>query len=94
MEKKFSILLIKIFKYFNSKPNFNGVFSRDNLPRIKDGTYAINFHDKESKETHWISLYVDGNTPVHFDLFGIEYIPQQVSSNIKDKSIILNIFRT
>ena len=27
---------IKITKYFNYKPNFNGAFTRDNLPTIKD----------------------------------------------------------
>ena len=30
-----------IQKYQN-KPRFNGVYSRDNLPKIKDGTYIIN----------------------------------------------------
>ena len=28
---------IEICKYFHYEPRFNGVFSRDNLPRIKDG---------------------------------------------------------
>ena len=65
---------IKITKYFNYEPRFNVVFSRDNLPKIKDGEYFIN-HD------------------VYFDSFGIEYIPQEVLNNIKDKSIIQNIFR-
>ena len=32
---------MKIIKYFNYKPKFNGGFSRDNLRRIKDGAYAI-----------------------------------------------------
>ena len=27
-------------------------FSRDNLPRIKDGAYVINLNDKQSKGTH------------------------------------------
>ena len=35
---------------FNYKPMFNGVFSRDNLPRIKDGMYVMNLYDKQSKE--------------------------------------------
>ena len=40
---------IDITKYFNDEPGFNGAFSRDNLPRIKDGTYAINLNDNQSK---------------------------------------------
>ena len=58
-----------IIKYFNYKPRFNGVFSRDNLPRMKDGTYMINLDDRQSKGTHWVSLFIDRNTAVHFDFF-------------------------
>ena len=29
-------------KYYQNKPRFNGVYSRDNLLRIKDGAYVIN----------------------------------------------------
>ena len=68
-------------------PKFSGVFSRDNLRRIKDGAYAINFDDKQNKETHWVSFFTDRNTAVYFDYFGIEYIPQEVLNKIKDKSI-------
>ena len=59
----------------HSKPRFNGVFSRDNLPRIKDGAYVINLDDKQNKETHWVSLFIDKNTAVYFDSFRTEYIP-------------------
>ena len=34
------------------------VFSRGNRPRIKDGTNVINFDDKQSKWTHWVSLFI------------------------------------
>ena len=30
---------IKITNYFKYEPTFNGAFSRNNLPRIKDGAY-------------------------------------------------------
>ena len=33
-------------------------FSRNNLPRIKDGASVINLDDKNSKRTHWVSLFV------------------------------------
>ena len=33
----------EIQKYFENEPRFNGVFSRDNLPKtIKNGAYVIN----------------------------------------------------
>ena len=53
----------------------------------------INLDDKQSKGTHWVSLFTDRHTTVYFDSFGIEYIPQEVLSKIKDKSITHNIFR-
>ena len=33
-------------KYYQNEPRFNGVCSRDNLPKkIKDGTYVINLDE-------------------------------------------------
>ena len=29
-------------KYYQNEPRFNGVYSRDDLLKIKDGTYVIN----------------------------------------------------
>ena len=48
---------------------------------------------KKTKGTHWVSLFIDRNTAVCFDSFGIEYIPQKVLNKVRDKSITLNIFR-
>ena len=41
---------IKITNYFNYKPRFNGVFSRNNLSRIRDRAYVINLRDEKVKE--------------------------------------------
>ena len=49
--------------------------------------------DKNSKGTHWASLFTNRTTAVYFDSFGIEYIPQEVLNKIKDISIAHNIFR-
>ena len=84
---------MEITHYFDYEPRFNGVFSRNNLPRMKDGKYVINLDDKNSKGTNWVSLFIDRNTALYFDSFGIKYIPQEVLNKIKDKSIIHNIFR-
>ena len=35
----------EIQKYYKNEPRFNGVFSRDNLPKIKDGAYVINLDE-------------------------------------------------
>ena len=32
----------EIQKYYQNEPKFNGVYSRNNLPKIKDGAFVIN----------------------------------------------------
>ena len=71
----------------------NGVFPRNNLPRIKDGEYVIKLDDKNSKRTHWVSLFIDRNLAIYFDSFGIEYIPLELFKKNRNKSITYNIFR-
>ena len=83
---------LKISKRYENDCRFNGVFSRNNLIRIKDGVYAINSDDKKSKGAHWVSFFIYRNISVYFDSFGIEYIPQEVLNKIEDKSVIHNIF--
>ena len=48
---------------------------------------------KESKGTHWVSLFVNRNTAVYFDSFETESISQDVSNKIIDKCITHNIFK-
>ena len=50
-------------------------------------------NDKNSKETHRVSLFFHKNVAIYFDSFGIEYIPQEVLNKIRDESITHNIFR-
>ena len=68
-------------------------FSRNNLPRIKDGASVINLDDKNSKRTHWVSLFVNKKTAVYVDSYEIEYIHQEVLNKIKDETITHNIFK-
>ena len=86
---------IKITNYFNDEPRFNGVFSRNNLPRIKDGAHVTNLDDEKSKVTQWFSLFSDINTAVFVDFFEAEYTPQKALNKIRliRKLITLNIFR-
>ena len=35
----------EIEKYYQNEPRFNGVYSRDNLPKIKNGAYVINLDE-------------------------------------------------
>ena len=67
----------EIQKYQN-EPKFNGVYSRNNLCKIKDGAYIINLDEYESIRTHWIALYVNAENVTYFDSFGVEHIPEEI----------------
>ena len=45
----------EIQKYYQNEPIFNGVYSRDNQTRIKDGTYVINLDEYSDIGTHWVA---------------------------------------
>ena len=71
----------EIQKHYQNEPKFNGVYSGNNLPKLKDGSYLINLYDYESIRTYWKALYVNGNNnEVYFDSFGVEQIPQEINS--------------
>ena len=77
-----------------SESRFNGVYSRDNLPKItKKGAYVINLEEYENTGTHWIALFVKTNEVIYFDSFGIEHIPKEINKFIGNKEIKANIFR-
>ena len=72
----------EIQKYYQNEPRFSGVYSRDNLPRIKDGAYVINIDEYFDIGTHWLALYVINNDVTYFDSFGVEYIPKEIKTFI------------
>ena len=88
-----SLTNFEIQKYYQNEPRFNGVYSRDNLPKIKDGAYVINLDDYSDIGTHWIALYVLNNDATYFDSFGVEHIPKEIKTFISNKNIKTNIFR-
>ena len=49
-------------KYYQNKSIFNGVYSRNYLPKkMKDGAYVINLDEYADVGTHWIPLFVLDN---------------------------------
>ena len=84
----------EIQKYYKNEPRFNGVYSRDNLYKIKDGAYIINLDEYSDIGTHWVALHVQNNNSVtYFDSFGVEHIPKEIRAFINNKNIKTNIFR-
>ena len=83
----------EIQRYYQNEPRFNGVFSRNNLPKkIKDGTYVINLDEYADVGTHWIALFCNKNEIVWFVSFGVEHVPEEIKKFVGNKNIIANIF--
>ena len=70
----------EIQKYYQNKPIFRGVYSRNNLHKkknkIKGGAYVVNLDEHAYVGTHWIALFCKRSEIVYFDSFGVEYFPQ------------------
>ena len=83
----------EIEKYYKNEPRFNGIFSRNNLPKkIKDGAYVINLDEYADVGTHWIALFCNRNEIVYFNSFGVEHVPEGIKEFIRNKNIKANIF--
>ena len=111
LKKKLNFLLpfhpltnFEIREYYKNEPKFNGVYSRDNLPKtIKKGAYVINLDEYENMGTHWIALFVKPKYTVYFYSFGVEHTPYEIkkfigneqssSAKARNKEIKANIFR-
>ena len=88
---------IEINEYFKNEPRFNGVYSRNNLPKtIKKEAYVINLDEYENTGTHWVSLFVKPKyttelssleRTIYFDSFGVEHIPKEVNKFIRSKEL-------
>ena len=78
----------EIQKYCQNEPKFNGVYSINNLSKIKDEAYIKNFDEYESIGTHWIALYVNSKNVTYF-----EHVPKETRKLIGNKNIISNIYK-
>ena len=85
---------IEISEYYANEPRFNGVYSRNNLPKIiKKRAYVINLDEYENSGSRWIALFFKTNEVIYFDSFGIEHIPKEIEHVIVNKEIKASIFR-
>ena len=83
----------EIQKYYQNESRFDGVYSRDNIPKIKDGAYIINIAECSDIGTHWVALYTHDDNITYFDSFGVDHIPKKIEASIdRSLSMTTNIF--
>ena len=88
----------EIQKYYQNEPRFNGSFSRDNLPRIKDGAHIINLDEYSDSETHCVALHLGEASPKDVQNNNVTYLilsEQNIFGKkfVNNKTIKTNIFR-
>ena len=88
-----SLINFEIQKYYQNEPRFNGVYSRDNLPKLEDRAYVINLDECSNIGTHWMALCVQNNDVTYFDSFGVEHIPKEVKKFVGNKNLKTNSFK-
>ena len=80
-------------KFYQNEPKFNGVYSNNSLPKIKDWAFVINLNGYKSIGTHRIDLNANDDNVTYFDSFGVEYIPKEIRKFIGNKNIKTNVYR-
>ena len=82
-----SLTNFEIKDHYENHPRFNGVYSRDNSPKIiKNGAYAINLYEYADVGTHWIALNVKNIEVIYFDSFGVEHVAKEIKIFIGRKN--------
>ena len=82
-----SLTNFEIQKYYQNL-KFTGVYSRNNLSKIKDGAFIINIDEYESVGTHWIALHVNDNNVTYCDSFGVTNIEKEIKKFIGNKNVV------
>ena len=84
----------EVQEYYQNEPRFNGVSSRNNLPKKNKG-WGIRNKPWWIVDvgTHWIALFCNKSEIVYFDSFGVEHVPEEIKEFVGNKNIIANISR-
>ena len=83
----------EIQNYYQNESKFICVYSRTNLPKIKDGAYVINLAEFKSTGNYCISLYLNDDIMIYFHSFGVEHISEEIKKVVGNKNILTNVDR-
>ena len=78
---------------YENEPRCNGLYSTNNLSKIKDGTYIINLDEYELIGTHCIALYVNAKNLIYFENSLEKKIYEYTNLYEKNDKILLKYFQ-
>ena len=78
---------------YENEPKCNGLYSTNNLSKIKDGTYIINLDEYELIGTHCIALYVNAKNLIYFENSLEKKIYEYTNLYEKNDKILLKYFQ-
>ena len=76
----------EIQKDYQNESKFNGIYSKSNLTKIKEGAYVINLDEFKSIGTNWIDLQENVNNrrtsydAIYFDSFGTDIFQKKLKN--------------
>ena len=79
----------EIQKNFQNVTKFNGVYSRNNLPKT---AYAINLDEFKSLELHWIALYMNAENVTYFTAQKMKFFIKDFFSKCNQIGIFMRIW--
>ena len=92
--KSYSLFNIFINNLLKNFKNFEGCYSKDQIPLIENNKSLIfNLENSDKAGSHWSSLHRKNNNIFIFDSFGVGHIPNNLYKIYKNYNIITNIYR-
>ena len=79
----YTLTHFEIQRYYLNKPSFTGVYWKNNLPKIKNGAYAVKLNYYKSIGTNQIAFYVNGKNVTYLDSFEMEHISKNNKKNYR-----------
>ena len=73
---------------------FNGVYSRNSLPKkIKGGAYVKNLDEYSDLGENCLTLFCNKSEAVYSDSFGVEHVFEEIKEFAGNENVIANIFQ-
>lgn len=83
----YRLVNFEIQRYHQNESNFNGAYSRNNLPKIIDGAYLTNPNEYAHIGTHCIAVCYEDDLAACFNSFGVEHFSKKIKKFIANKII-------